>query len=576
MTIQISVRSFRGIKQADFACAPIGLCSGQNSMGKSSVAQAVAAALTGGAIEASFDLRKSDIKHLIRDGSQKATVTLTAADGSQAVMSYPDGRLETKGNHAPQASIYAAGLASLATASLKERPKLLSAYVKADPSEADLLAELGDEFDAETVTACWSAIEKNGWDKTFEVAEERRARARSAWEGITGESFGSAKIKSWRPEGWTDDMFAEIGIDQLEAKAKEAKTALEAAIGNEAVSTAEVARLQTAADEHADRTVAVEEARETFAKLSQELEEKKQAAVTMPLPVLPADKRGEPCPHCQKLISLHSVGGKITLIKTPENAVIDEEENKKRRMAKAGIDGEIAGLAPKVSQAQRDLNAAITKLEEAEGALAQLDLGAGSGDRVSADVVARARTNLAEAEAELVMAKKYAQASEAAERWQANDRFVTVLSAGPGGLRTKKLVEATVAFNTVVLAPLCEIAEWARVEITEDFRVTVNGRVYSLLADSDQMRARIILQIAMAKLDGSAMIVIDRAEALDSANKLALVNLLIEAEIPALICMVAGKPEQVPDLASADCGTTLWVSDGIARPLSEVVAKKAA
>lgn len=575
MTILISVRNFRGVKQADFACAPLAWISGLNSMGKSSIAQAVAAALTGGAIEASFELKKADIKDLIRDGSQKATVKLSV-DGGEVVMTYPEGRLEVAGPNAPTASIYAAGLESLATTPLKERPKLLSAYIKADPSETDLLAELGDEFDTDIVKACWAAIQKNGWDKTLENTEHRRTNARAAWEQVTGESFGSSKIKSWRPQGWTDDIFASADIEQLEEEVREAKATLETAIGNQAVDAAEMSRLQAAADEHADRTVAAERAREILAALNDELDKAKQEAINMPRAVDAQHQQGMLCPHCSKSVSLHSSNGKVELVPTAPPQQINDAENKERRLAKAAIDGKISNLTPRVSQAQRDLNAAAARLEEAEGALAQLELGAGAGDKVSGEVVVRARTHLADVETGLVMARKYAQATEAAERWQANDRFVSVLSAGPSGLRTKKLVEAIAAFNSAVLSPLCDIAEWATVEVTEDFRVTVAGRVYSLLADSDQMRARIILQIAMAKLDGSAMVVIDRAEALDSANKLALVNLLMESEMPALVCMVAGKPEQVPDLSKADCGITMWVQDGIAKPLSEVLMAKAA
>lgn len=582
MTISVAIKNFKGLRAAEFSCAPIALLSSINAQGKSSTAQAIAAALTGNAIEDDFEVKKSEITALIHDGAKTATVLITGEKG-RSMMSYPEGRLVTDGE-APWASVYAAGLKSIADPKetlLKDRPKALAPYIKADPSREDLVRELGDEFTEETVESCWAAITRDGWDKTHEKAQERRTQARAAWEQITAESFGSAKVKTWRPNGWPDEMFAEIAIEQLEAKVAEARTSLESAIGNQAVDSAEVDRLHAIADDHEKRTVTVADEQATLKKLTDDMEALIEESARMPLPVLPPEKRGMPCPHCQALVSLQSDRGVMSLIKTPPVQEIDEKENKKRRLAKADMDGRLANANDKISTQRKILATAVARLEEAVGAQAQLELGAGSGDRVSADVVERARTAVVTAEADLRMAKQYAGATEAGERWQANDRFVTVLSAGPEGLRTKKMVEAVEAFNREHLAPLYKAAGWGPVSITEDFRITVVGpkglRVYSLAADSDQMRARVVLQVAMARIDGSAMVVIDRAEALDSDNKKALVNLLLEAEMPAVICMVAGKPETVPDLANpkAKCGVTLWIEDGVARPLAEAMAQAA-
>lgn len=566
MSVKITVRNFRGLKVAEVEANPLILAAGSNAQGKSSLAQGIAACLTGRAIEDSFELRKSDVKSLVRDGTLIATVDIVTDKGS-AKMIYPDAKLQTTGD-APWASLFAAGLASIPTMPAKERAAALAPYMKAQPDLADLKGALAEEFDEDTIGKCWEAIKRDGWDAVLKSVEDRRARSRAIWEQIAGESFGSAKAKIWRPEGWADDLFEEASVEDLTANRDEAQAAVDRAVGAAAVEISDVGKLCEVAEDGAARLQALDEAKNAVETVKREKERADEQFFRMPLPENFAPLE---CPHCQGKIRLRSdparpQGYGCTLEKAEP---LSKDENDKRRMNVAEIEGRRSNVAGRLVAAQRALMVAEERHAESVAAREKVE-AAGSRDDGAAATEAEARRQLQVAETDLIRFKRKVEAEEAFARWEANEKFAVVLSAGPQGLRAKKLAEATLLFNSQVLLPLCKTVAWGSVEITEDFRVTLDGRIFTLLSDSDQMRVKIVLQVAMAKIDGSAMVVIDRAEALDAANKKKLMGLLIDQQIPALVCMVVAGPSAVPDLAKAGVGSTIWISDGTATPLAAV------
>lgn len=564
MSVKITVRNFRGLKALDASASPLLLAVGTNAQGKSSLCQAVAACLTGRAIEDSFELRKSDIKDLIRDGSTVATVDIVTDKGA-AKMVYPDAKLSTTGD-APRASVFAVGLLSIPTMPLKERATALAPYMSADPGLDDLKSALSGEFDDETIGRCWDVIKRDGWDATSKNLEERRARARASWEQVAGESFGSNKAKAWRPEGWSDDLLGDVTAEALTRRRDEARAAVEQAIGSAAVETADLGKLRDLAGEADARRLVLDEAKNAIGEL-----EREKASVDELLSKAPVPANFVPllCPHCEGKIRVRNVPGKPQETTLEKAEPISDNENRQRRETVAGLEGKQSNVIGRLTSAQGALRIAEQRNSEAQDAVTKL-AASEARDENAEKAAEEARAALQIAETDLLRFERKQNAEAAYQRWDANDKFCAVLGPGPQGLRAKKLAEATMLFNSQTLLPLCNAAGWDKVEITEDFRVTLGGRIFSLLSDSDQMRARIILQVAMAKIDRSSMVIIDRAEALDAANKKKLMTLLIDCGVPALVAMVVPNPAAVPDLKKAGFGETWWVSGGEARSLAAV------
>jgi hypothetical protein len=96
------------------------------------------------------------------------------------------------------------------------------------------------------------------------------------------------------------------------------------------------------------------------------------------------------------------------------------------------------------------------------------------------------------------------------------------------------------------------------------------GRAYRRSSTSEQYRVRAVVAVAMAKLDGSDMVVLDAADVLDGTTRSGLFALLDEAGLDALVCMTLTRREQVPDLAASELGASYWIEDGIAQPLRQI------
>jgi hypothetical protein len=156
------------------------------------------------------------------------------------------------------------------------------------------------------------------------------------------------------------------------------------------------------------------------------------------------------------------------------------------------------------------------------------------------------------------------EADDLAERVRTNDLVLAILA--PDGLRGRKLARVVEAFNAS-LRPLSETAVWADVTVDAAMSLAYGGRPYALLSTSEQYRVRAVLQTAMARLDGSDMIVLDAADVLDGTTRSGLFAMIEESDLAALVCMTLTRREQVPDLAAAELGASYWIEDGIAQPL---------
>src|SRR4029077_15235662 len=84
MTIDIAVRNFRGCADARLTCAPIALIGGLNAVGKTSIAQAVGAALSGNTLPVA-GLRANAAGVLVRTGATTGTVEVGNQNGSVTV-----------------------------------------------------------------------------------------------------------------------------------------------------------------------------------------------------------------------------------------------------------------------------------------------------------------------------------------------------------------------------------------------------------------------------------------------------------------------------------------------------------
>lgn len=553
--LTLTVRDYRGIERADVELAPIALVAGQNEAGKSSLAEAARAALTGTAIPVP-GIAKKDAKLLVRDGAEEGYVKAICGEGT-SIVHWPKAQHTAGETDETWSSAFAAGLKHLFDLDDKERANVLAGYIDSVPTVTDLAAAMRDAGYASerAVDRVWQAIETDGWDATHKKAREHTTKLKGQWEGITGEKYGPKKAEDWAPNGHPGP---EAAREDLEAALEKARARVKDAVGSAAVSQHEVDRLK------AEASAEVEDP----GPLRQQLEEARAALaeVEAERATLPAEDKGEntvcECPSCGTELVVEHVWKGPTVLKLHSKETKEKAESKEVRKRRAELDGKVSRLQGEMTTLNKRLGNIEQEIERRDNAAKRLaELGEPGED--NSEKVAEAERAEAEAQAALKAFDNKDMADKLHGDIVKNDKLAAILA--PDGLRRRKLAAGLETFNEA-LATLCAAAKWPVVRLDETLQAHYGTRPLWAASGSGQWRARAVVQVAMAQMDGSAAVVLDEADILDARGRNALLVLLQEAGVRALMCMTINKPGLVPDLKQAGLGASYWVATGIVEP----------
>jgi hypothetical protein len=557
-SISIRVRNFRGCASADVECSPLALVGGLNAVGKSSIAQAVGAALSGNALPVA-GLRANAAGVLVRVGAATGTVEVGNAEGSCTV-EWPAARVTTHGRP-PQASAYAVGLETIAPPmTAKDRLRILAEYLHADPTREDLAAALNEAgLDPELVLkSIWPLIEQSGWDGAVTARRDRGAELKGQWRQCTGANYGSRVAASWRPD------LGELKENDLLAEVARTSNERDRALSAQAVSADERRRLEEEAELCQTRQDALGRAVSKVEEYTAAYQKAQQARAALP----PAGKQDViPCPHCGGPIVINKVSLVETRFEKPDAAALDSAELGKRRMAIAEADGKLS-LADKDLQEARRFKAAAENAVKASESARERIANWPRAVETGTDI-ATAEAQLQRAEKRLVEYRSKTEADRLHRLVEGNELVISLLAAD--GLRAKKLGRVIDVFNAQ-LGNLAQSAFWRGVRLDDAGNLAYGDRPYSLLSTSEQYRVRAVLAVAMAQIDGSELIILDGIDILDAPSRGQLIGMLEEVEIPTLITMTVARREQLPDLAASELGRSYWLAVGVLEPLEVKVA----
>lgn len=612
--MQITIKNYRGCASAELTLSPVALVAGTNHAGKSSIAQAVAAALTQNAAIIP-GVTKSAAGQLLRDGEKRGQCKITTAEGS-ATVNWPGASASTDGTP-PSATAMACGLVSLVDMKPAQAATTLIEVLRALPTRDDLAAAL-DGLPSAMLDAIWSRIEAEGWDGAHKRAIARGQEFKGAWEHVTGERYGSAKAADWKPAGFTEQEPVDVAdlrqkleaavaanagaeatarqrqelqavIDRAPADAPDVaalEAQLEQAVANRAGDAGLRQRLeqQIAEADGVDISSATDAARRAMVDMN-----KVQAEIdTLPSPVTVRDPIE--CPHCHGPLEIVS----RTDVRAAVQIDADEQQRRTDAIREASDRLHAAKLAYHSANDEADrLRSIIGRAESARDELAEMPTGTVTDDQIAAlrsavtsareaalqvDAAAAAaeklaslptaevidiqplREALSEAELSTYETDRVRQAAGYHQKILDNQRLIDELA--PTGLRQRKLAECLGQLN-VHLHELCSTAGWSSVEIGDDLSATLNGRPYGLLSESEKFRVRVAVQVVLAGYDGSDAVIIDAADILDRGGRNGLFKLLRRADVTALVCMTIDEPAKAPDLSAAKIGQSYWIQDGV-------------
>lgn len=552
--MQIEIKNYRGVAEADLSLAPIALVAGVNGAGKSSIAQAVAAAVTQNA--APIDgIAKNAAGQLLREG-QKRGRCVVGDDTGNATANWPGASVSTEGTP-PWASDIAAGITSLVTMKAKDASALLIRAMEAMPTFEQLQGAL-PKVSPEMLQAIWGVIQSDGWDAAHKRSQERGAKAKGAWEHVTGENYGKVKGAEWESPFFAS-LAEGVELKDLEEEAAHAKAELEKAISGQGAAQAEIDRLS-------EKAAAGLRAGEALAGTEQQLADLQAAQdkVAQELNALPRPENGESyveCPHCKG----HLVIVSRTEVRPPATGISDEE-NAARVQAITDKTNEYEQARQATSQLSQEIG--VLRRQQQEGSAAAKQLDAMPRGSVTADDVAQARAYAERTEVQVAQCKAAIKAED--DALKLHEQIITnmgiLAELAPDGLRQRVLADKMAEFNGM-LERLSGAAGWPAVKLDGDLASTLGDRPYILLSESEKFRVRTVLQVAIADLDGSDLVIVDAADILDRTGRNGLFKLLSSTGMRALVCMTLNKAEDVPNLAGAGLGTSYWLNESILAPI---------
>lgn len=553
--MQIEVKNYRGVSDAALTLAPLALVAGMNGAGKSSIAQAVAAAVTQNAAPIE-GIPKNAAGQLLRDGQKRGRCVVGDETGN-ATANWPGASVSSEGTP-PWASDIAVGISSFVTMKQKDAAALLISAMEAMPTIEDLKAAL-PKVSADMLKAIWDVTQADGWDAAHKRSQERGAKMKGAWEHVTGEHYGSAKGADWQAP-YLVTLPEEVELHDLEEEADAAKAELETAIANQGAAQAEIDRLS-------QKAAAGLKAGETLVTAQTQLVELQAAQdkIAGELNNLPRPENGETyveCPHCKG----HLVIVSRTELRKPVTGISDEE-NAARVDAITAKTNEYEKARQATAQLTQEIG--VLRRQQQEGSEAAKQLDAMPRGNVTADDVAAARAKAERTAEEVVKCKVAIKAEDDAR--SLHDQILTNVEIldqlAPNGLRQKVLAAKMAEFNGM-LTRLSASAGWPPVALADDLSSSLGGRPYILLSESEKYRVRVVLQVAIADLDGSDVVIVDAADILDRTGRNGLFKLLAGTGMRALVCMTLNKAEDVPNLAAAKLGTSYWLNDSFLSPIA--------
>ena len=538
--MKLNIQSYRGIKSAELNITPLTLIAGKNHQGKSAIAGAAGALLTGNSHP--DWIKKKDLAEFVNDDAETGKIELITEDGSASIV-YPTAKFSTTGTP-PRASRVAAGLDSPLNMSDRERSKYFSELLKTEPTIEQLTEAVKDAgMPEDTVKKLWDKIQMTGWDSAHKEAGTRGSDIKGSWKHVTGgETYGVNKAADWKPEGWTPRL-EDVSADDIQTKITEIQKERDAVIRATAHDEGETERLQELAN---GLDVATKTHKDNCAMVDQRVAELKVLTDSVP-ELLSMDDQD--CPECGKPLQVKGgtivKGGGVT--KAQVTAAIKARSTHQKKITKA---------EEKLASAREGSvkSSALTKdCEVARDVLAKLvvgDFGGRTPEDIDAEIAGLNRDR-----GMILMrndARKYHR--------QIEKNAVIVAALAPDGLRKEVLEQGLGGFNGC-LSAVCNDANWPIVSVNNDLSIVYGGRDYRLLSESEQYRVRATVLIACAWNDDSEVTIFDGADILDKTGRNGLIQAINGSEADAIVVMTYPDREGVPDMSRIG-GETVWIEDG--------------
>lgn len=576
----IAITNMLGISAANIAVTkPVLMLAGANGAGKSSIGEAIKHALVA---ECDRVALKKEFNKLLHNGADAGHAIIGTSLGDYAVL-LPEGK-QTGAEGLPFGLEYCLSPARFAALTAAEKRAFLFKLMGVKVTSQAIIAKLASRGISAADIDAISPHLASGFEAAHKEAQSKARDAKAAWRAITGETYGAVKAADWTAPAVEVDgaLLAETSA-QIEA-ADGIIAELNGQLGALNEQAKNVGQANANMHKREEKLAALREHAGKFARIQDKLNrdsddlavwEAKVADTEAAAGIKPAE---EPmaCPHCAGLV-LAGKGGKLEAYEPHahdvEAAAKLPEYTKARDLLRSAVANGQRDLAA-AENAARNLDElenepapAVASADEINAKISevQAELAAAKANRKTiADQLAHFQQVERESKA---AAQKTTQAKMHHDDVVAWDLMAEQLA--PGGIPAELLSEALHPFN-IVLDGYYNLAGWPAVMIDENMELSVGGRPYALRSESERWRADTLLALAIARISGAKVVLLDRFDVLDlqgRADALYLLDELAESgdvETAIVLGTLKALPAQLPANVQA-----AWVEDGIVKTLAE-------
>lgn len=567
---EFNITNFQGLRNAALVVSePLLLVSGHNGAGKSSLLDAISMAFTGQPRRVNL---KKDMAQLVTEGQKKgeAHIAFIDANGEE----HTAWAMLPKGNTSPLLDLpylpFVLDATKFAGLDGKERRRVLFDLTGAKASPNEFGKRLEDKGAAPALVEKIKPMLRSGPQAAADQAKEYASEARGAWKALTGENYGSDKAEGWEPESIQIAGIEQADIDKVAEQVRALDQDLAEAqqtLGGHKANAAAAAQRQQRIAELKETATLIDRRKVKLDTDMVSLDEwdEKVSAATQAASGAPAHNPLA-CPHCQG--QLEYKAGVLTAYVAPE--LIADPEAVKRLPEYKGYQ---QGALRAVENSRRDLKAA----EDAAAQVAALEAEAASVP--AADAIANAEQvinelrqvrdknnakHLALQDAMAATSGRVELIAKAAKHHVEVQCWTLIADAlGPNGIPAEILADAIGPMNNL-LAIQSAAAGWSKVQISSDIDVTFGGRLYGLLSESEKWRCDTLLAVAIARLSGIGMVMLDRLDVLDLPSRGQALGLLrtLTADGDLQSVILAGTLKQ--PMATVPAGMqAVWIDQGV-------------
>lgn len=558
--LKARVRNTLGVKAAELELAGIIMVAGRNGAGKSSLLEALACATLGTAAARGMTTKKAQAA-VLHEGATAGSTSLDWITGTQRV-TWPDGKVESSGGPPPRQLGTPLGIGAVLWSSLdaKARAAEFAQRAGGQPTLGDIATYLeengGDPADA---AGLLERVDVSGWDAVHKTATEAATKKRGAWEQVTKERWGPEKAKGWRPGTLLVDE--DYTVEGVQADLAQARAALEKMVAAGAVDQGRIEALRPRAKDlpdHQAREAAVR------AQLSEVRQAKTALSVQRQDMLRGSSDLAHACPHCRKGVDvqLDPAGGVVGLTKSPKPTMTADQlaDHQRQTREVSAAEAEAQRTIDNLESELMEVVALVKDAADAQRRLEHLEkLAATAPD---SDGLARARLLVTTLEERVKAVEAMIAAGEIYRDWDKMQPLIQALS--PSGVRAVAARRALESWNGQLLA-ISGAAGMGEVMLTDDLALQMNGRPFALLSESERWRCDAVMSMALARQEGSSLLLLDRLDVLVADARPGVFKALLPLGLPAVVigCSVKDRaPETLPHLKKAGIGSVWWMDAG--------------